>query len=343
MGTVTNDPLNILTNNTSAIFIDASQRVGIGTAIPDSAFHIKASIPGPGEVGSHFAGQLIIQSPTDSVFSNVVITAYESDGDGNPDQQLWYLGSASSGNTDIIYLNRRNAKLALGTNDITRITILGNGNVGINTTSPDTKLQVVGNTKLGDDNTNYTQIDNAGHMTFIGSATVFSDLQFPISNAKVPASNAPDWETFTANTNEYGFAVDDYIDTQANEVTHGWKLGSTGHVHAHITTKAANATGSNRFAKFTVVVAYCDTGETWQESSFTAELTIPNGTSALEQFYLDMGNLTLTNYVEEAEVRCRITRIDATGGTEYSGNIFITQVGIHLEEDTVGTNTENSK
>ncbi len=91
------------------------------------------------------------------------------------------------------------------------------------------------------------------------------------------------------------------------------------------------------------MVAYCDTGETWQESSFTAELTIPNGTSALEQFYLDMGNLTLTNYVEEAEVRCRITRIDATGGTEYSGNIFITQVGIHLEEDTVGTNTENSK
>ncbi|HEC64767.1 MAG TPA: hypothetical protein ENI23_05715 [bacterium] len=34
MGTVTNDPLNIQTNNTSAIFIDASQNVGIGDATP---------------------------------------------------------------------------------------------------------------------------------------------------------------------------------------------------------------------------------------------------------------------------------------------------------------------
>ena len=56
-----------------------------------------------------------------------------------------------------------------------------------------------------------------------------------------------------------------------------------------------------------------------------------------------MGDLTLTNFVEEAEIRCRITRIAATGGTEYSGNIFITQVGIHLEEDTVGSRTELSK
>ncbi len=190
---------------------------------------------------------------------------------------------------------------------------------------------------------NYTELEADGTLHMIGDATVFNDLQFAISNAKVPASNAPSWETFTTNTNEYGFAVDDYIDTQANETPHSWKLGTAGHVHVHATTKAANATGSDRFAKFTVVVAYNDTGETWQESSFTAELTIPNGTSALEQFYLDMGDLTLTSYVEEAEIKCRVTRIAATGGTEYSGNIFITQIGIHLEEDTVGSRTEVSK
>lgn len=218
-----------------------------------------------------------------------------------------------------------------------------NARVGINTVSPDTSLQVVGNTKLGDDNTNYTEFEADGTLKMVGDATVFEDLQFPISNAKVPAANAPTWETFTTNTNEYGFAVDDFIDTQANELPHSWKQGGTGHIHMHITTKAANDTGSARFAKFTVLVAYCDTGETWQESSFTAELTIPDGTLALEQFYLDLGNLTLTNYVIEAQVRCRVTRIDATGGTEYSGNIFITQVGIHLENDTIGSRAENTK
>ena len=40
MGTVTNDPLNIQTNNTSAIFIDASQNVGIGITVPAAKAHI---------------------------------------------------------------------------------------------------------------------------------------------------------------------------------------------------------------------------------------------------------------------------------------------------------------
>ncbi|HEC66346.1 MAG TPA: hypothetical protein ENI23_13745, partial [bacterium] len=40
MGTVTNDPLDIKTNNTSAIFIDASQNVGIGTTSPSSLLSV---------------------------------------------------------------------------------------------------------------------------------------------------------------------------------------------------------------------------------------------------------------------------------------------------------------
>ncbi|KKM20336.1 hypothetical protein LCGC14_1646530, partial [marine sediment metagenome] len=125
-----------------AVVVDATGQVGIGKDSPDSVFHIKANIAG--SVGSHSAGQIIIQNPTDNVTSTVVITGYESDGDGNPDQQLWYLGSSSSSNTDIIYLNRRNAKLALGTNNTTRITILGNGNVGIGTASPLAQFHVKG-------------------------------------------------------------------------------------------------------------------------------------------------------------------------------------------------------
>ena len=102
-------------------------RVGIGTGLPDSVFHIKANIAG--NVGSHSAGQIIIQNPADDVTSNVVITGYESDGSGNPDQQLWYLGSSSSSNSNIILLNRRNALLQFGTNGITHMTMSGNGNV----------------------------------------------------------------------------------------------------------------------------------------------------------------------------------------------------------------------
>lgn len=191
--------------------------------------------------------------------------------------------------------------------------------------------------------TNFTKIEADGTIEFNGAATVWEDLQFTISDAKVPASNFPTWETFTTNTKEYSFAVNDYIDTKANETHHAWKLGTNGNVHLHVTTKAANSTGSNRYAKFTIYLSYCDTGEAWQETSLTAELTIPDGTSALQMFYLDIGDLTLTNYVMEAEIKMRVSRIAATGGTEYAGNIFLTQAGIHLEHDTIGSRTETTK
>ena len=143
---------------TNFSFINAtsyfSGKVGIGTSSPDSAFHIKAGVSG-------LFGQIIIQNPADDVTSNAAITAYESDGSGNPDQQLWYLGSSSSGNEDIIFWNRGDAKLTLGTNDTSRITILGNGNVGIGIIAPATTLEVTGNITLSDAN-NCVIFDSGG-------------------------------------------------------------------------------------------------------------------------------------------------------------------------------------
>lgn len=173
---------------------------------------------------------------------------------------------------------------------------------------------------------------------------VYDDLQFPVSGAKVPAANYPDWETFTANTNEYSFDVDDYIDASANELPHWWKQGTAGDAHLHITTKAANNTGASRYAKFSLVFAYADSTEAWvEQAALTAELTITNGTAALTSFYLDMGDLTFTNYLIGAQVKVRIKRIAATGGTEYAGNIFITQCGVHLQKDTLGSRQEAIK
>ena len=116
--------------DTDTLVVDkTNKRVGIRRGLPDSALHIKAGTSGI--VGDEHAGQLIIQSPTDNVNTNVVITGYKSDAGGDPDVQLWYLGSASSSNENITFLNRRNAKLTLGTNNTTRVTILGNGNTGV--------------------------------------------------------------------------------------------------------------------------------------------------------------------------------------------------------------------
>ena len=54
--------------------------------------------------------------------------------------------------------------------DVRAIRITEDQDVGINTITPDTKLQVVGDTKFGDDNTNYTKFDTDGIITFYGNA-----------------------------------------------------------------------------------------------------------------------------------------------------------------------------
>lgn len=284
-----------------------------------------------------------------SNISNNVFIGYESGlsilTGGNSNVFLGYQsGYRQTTNSDRLIIDNRDRSSAA--NEITTSLIYGIFAAAVVDQSLRINGEILGSdgAKIGDGGTtNYTEIETDGTIKFYGAATVWEDLQFTISDAKVPAANFPAWETFTTNTKEYSFAINDYIDTKANEMHHAWKLGTNGHVHLHITTKVANSTGSNRYAKFTIYLSYCDTGEAWQETSLTAELTIPDGTSALQMFYLDMGDLTLTNYVMEAEIKMRVSRIAATGGTEYAGNIFLTQAGIHLEHDTIGSRAETTK
>lgn len=195
---------------------------------------------------------------------------------------------------------------------------------------------------LGDvaDNTTF---ETDGTLVFNGEATVWDDMQFDISSGKVGAVNNPTWEAFTTNTSAYSFAVNDYIDLGANEPPHGWKEGTTGSVHIHIANKTAQSTGADRYAKFTVYLSYADVNEIWTETSLTAELTIPTGTAALKHWLLPMGDLVLTDNLIGTQIKARVKRIAATGGTEYASSMFVTQVGIHFELDTVGSREVSTK
>jgi hypothetical protein len=174
----------------------------------------------------------------------------------------------------------------------------------------------------------------------------YNDMQWSVAAGRVPAANTPSFETFTANTKEYGFGLNDYIDLSANELPHGWQEQSMVELHMHPTTKAANATGGDLFAKFEVFLAKANGDlftSAFVEETFTAELTIPDGTAALTLLYLDMGNIDMTGYYIGTELKPRIRRIAATSGTEYSGNIFITQLGANYLSDESGSATEAMK
>lgn len=168
-------------------------------------------------------------------------------------------------------------------------------------------------------------------------------MQWKVSLGRVGAANVPTWEAFTTNTSEYSFAVNDYIDLAANEPPHSWNEGTGIRLHLHVTPKTANATGADRFAKFTIYVSYADVGEVWAETSFDAELTIPTGTAAMHHFLLSVGTLDVPDNKIGAQIKPRIKRIAATGGTEYADNAFVTQLGGHLQLNSFGSRSVAEK
>lgn len=172
---------------------------------------------------------------------------------------------------------------------------------------------------------------------------VYEDLQFPVSDGRVGAANYPDWSTLTTNTKEYEFDVDDYLDLASEELVHGWKEGTTGNFHLHLAIPTANSSGSSQYAQWTVYIAYVNASSIWTETSLTAEIEIPDGSSALEAFYLDLGDVSFSGLTIGTQVKVRLKRIVATGGTEYSDHVFANQVGCHLEINTMGSRQEGTK
>lgn len=179
--------------------------------------------------------------------------------------------------------------------------------------------------------------------TLVLDTAVYDDIQFDLASGKVAGANYPTWETFTTNTAAYAFSVDDYIDLKANEPFHGWSEGTSGVVHVHFALKTAQSTGADRFAKFTAYVAIADVNGAWSEiGPYTAEQTIATGSAALKHFLLDLGTATLAGYHLGAQIKARIKRIAATGGTEYADDVYITQVGIHTQQVRIGSRSPSA-
>lgn len=111
---------------TTIILTNINDDVGIGTSSPNAKLDVTGT-PGT-SVGGFASGQFHVTSPATTVNSNSVITGHSS---FNGNTQLWYLGSTSSSNNDIAFINRQSAgNIAFHTNGNIRITITSDGNTG---------------------------------------------------------------------------------------------------------------------------------------------------------------------------------------------------------------------
>lgn len=207
-----------------------------------------------------------------------------------------------------------------------------------------------GNTHIGTPGTNETQIEADGTLKFNGTATVWNDLVLPLDSARVPASNAPSWESFVGNLNAYAYGVNDFQEFTA-ELLHGYKEGSafTFHIHGALNATTAQEEKVQFEIEYSVADANTTTGigDVFPDGSgalLTHELVIPDATPDLSNIYITIGVDVAATFAIGATIKGRIRRIaKSAGGNELTGDIFVTQVGIHYEIDTVGSRTELTK
>jgi len=307
-----------------ALNIDRTNNVGVNTYTPASIFEILDDDANP---------ILTITGKHDTDYDPQI----QFRTDGTPTVK-WSIGVDAT--NDIFFIH-----YGTGVGSPSSVGINTSGNVGIGAAPGTAKLNVNGTALLGDGgSTDYAEFESDGTLKFNGAAEYYEDIQFPIESGKVPAANFPTYEAFTTNTMAYAFSVDDYINLSTNEYAHWAKEEETGNFHVHLAIKTAQSTGANRYVKIEIVVAYADHGNVWTEASpISAELTVPDGSSALESFYLDIGDIDFSGYGIGTQIKCRVKRIAATGGTEYADDVYITQVGCHIAGDTIGSRTEVAK
>ncbi len=207
-----------------------------------------------------------------------------------------------------------------------------------------------GAVRIGDSSggapTNYSEFETDGTLEFNGTATVFEDIVISLSSARVPAANAPTWSNFISNLNEFTYGLNDFQEF-SSEIAHSYKEGSTIEFHVHGATNGQE--GSDKTIKYEIEYELIDNqtsgnfGDVYTGTTIiNGEITIPSGTADKTAWVIDIGTDATGNLLQGATLKGRVRRIASTG-TEPVANPFTTQVGVHIELDTVGSRTELTK
>jgi hypothetical protein len=190
--------------------------------------------------------------------------------------------------------------------------------------------------------TNDIHINAPAGKTLVLDTPVYDDIILPLMSGKIPASNYPDWASFTTNTAAYKFGVDEYIDCMA-EVPHDYKEGTDLIIHVHFVLSAATA--QEEKVQF---IAYYSIGDAMEamaaEANGSGESTIANGTADKSHILLNLKTITGTNYKIGAIINIRLKRIaKSAGGNELTAEPFVMSVGVHYQIDTLGSRSVTSK
>jgi hypothetical protein len=244
--TATNE-ISIFTNGGNRLTVNSGGNVGIGTTSPGTQLHIYNNTSSSHQT-IEFGGDSMAYSEYKNSDGSLWIGKTRSVGNG--------LLTGEIANAGVIVMPTNDA-LQFGTNDTSRITILGSGNVGIGTTAPGTTLDVAGKTKT----TNFQMTNGAGNGYFMQSDAAGNGSW--VAQSSVPVGNADTVDGVHANSlfNNMGLTHSTYTDFN-NIVDFGSRYvqGATN----------GPGTGSSQFYGFSLGL-----GSEYALSSYALQLALP--------------------------------------------------------------------
>jgi len=195
-----------------------------------------------------------------------------------------------------------------------------------------------GNLLLSSDaGTNHTKIEADGTIVFVGTATVYDDLNFDPTRSGGPVATRPDDVTinnvlhkeFTSANNQFCGAVE--------ELPHTYKLSATLSPHIHIFLKSGESAGATGVT-FTFYWELRQSTGTTSGSVTLSATSAQLGTTAGANSFLISG----TAFAGSAELGAQLAvTIARTAGD--AGDIVLTTYGVHYEIDMLGSRTITSK
>ncbi len=195
--------------------------------------------------------------------------------------------------------------------------------------------------RFGDGTTNYAAIEADGTLKFVGTATFWKDIDFPLV-AKTTGANTPSYQTLIGNLTMLRWAVSDVLQCDTEEFVHEWKEASPATWHIHVITNGLDA--SNRYIRFEIEYTWANFSTVLPATTTitSADMLIPASTTDRTHFIFDIGSFTPTGGKIGAHVKARVKRVAAVG-TAPTNDPFAELVQLHIECDTLGSRAITTK
>lgn len=206
---------------------------------------------------------------------------------------------------------------------------------------------------LANDNT--VNIDEDGHLTLAGDATVWEDLRFPATTIGRRGNSDPGWvqvaDDGSASVGVWGLGFSDTTDEEvycAVQLPHSWKEGSS--IYPHVHWMPLTATVPSRGVTWALEYSWANIGVidgVGSAVTFGNTTTITaddNGVmTASEHRMINFDPITAAGKTLSSMLMCRLYRDVSDANDDYADDAVLLEFDIHFEIDSLGSDTISAK